>query len=242
MNVKNHHEINWDSEKISNYWDYISSNKNYETEYFTKKYGSSVARDLLKNFDPRGKSILDFGCGPGYLFDELNKQCDKFKYTGMDFSENSINLLKEKYQNNKNFEDAIHIRPEQLPYKKKYDCIVCCEVIEHLDDEFLSKLTEFFLALLKPGGILYITTPNDENLDASKSMCPNCGCIYHLWQHMRSWSKFSITNYFESNSFKTIKVRVLNFDNSRLMQLLKFLIKTWIMKKPPRNLVYICKK
>jgi len=238
MNVKNHHEINWDSEKIANYWDYISSNKNYETEYFTKKYGSAVARDLLNNFDLRGKSILDFGCGPGYLFNELNRNCDNFKYTGMDFSKNSVNLLKEKYQDQKNFEDAIHIKPEQSSYQKTYDCIVCCEVIEHLDDDFLSKLTSTFLTLLKPDGVLYITTPNDENLEASKSMCPDCGCIYHLWQHMRSWSKISITNYFESNGFKTIKVKVLNLDNSRLMQhLLKPLIRTWVMKKSPRNLV-----
>lgn len=244
MNNKNRHEVDWDSEKIANYWDYISSNINFEENYFTKNSGAAVVRNLLKNFDIKRKSILDFGCGPGHLFYELNRHCTDFTYTGIDFSKNSVNLLKEKYKDHKNFGDAIHIESDESAdnHKKTYDCIICCEVIEHLNDEALSKLMTTFSRLLKPSGILYITTPNNENLDASKSMCPDCGCTYHLWQHMRSWSKLSIVNYFEKNNFKTINVKTLNFDNSRAFQLLKLIVRTWIMKKNPRNLVYICKK
>lgn len=236
------HEVNWTPQKISNFWDYISSNPHFSEIYFTKHSGKAIVKDFLSVNTVTDKSILDFGCGPGNLFNALDALCSGFKYTGMDFSRNSIEYLKETHKENLHFSDAIHIDSFPVNHKNTYDYIICCEVIEHLDDETLAAVTSTFFNLLSPGGVLYITTPNNENLDASKSMCPDCGAIYHLWQHMRSWSCISIKRHFEKHGFKTIKTKTLHFDNSWIMSRLKLMIKTWIFKIPPRNLVHICQK
>lgn len=49
-----------------------------------------------------------------------------------------------------------------------------------------------------------ITTPNDENLDISKTCCPECGCIFHKTQHVRSWTPENLDNFMSSRGFNTI--------------------------------------
>lgn len=236
------HDIHWTPEKIASYWDYISANTHFADMYFTKHSGLAVARDFVKTLNRKNASILDFGCGPGNLFASLTKVFSDFKYSGIDFSKKSIEIAKKAHASNKNFVDAFHISSFPIQHEKKYGHIICCEVIEHLDDHSLHDVTQSFYDLLIPGGILYITTPNDENLDSNKLMCPDCGCIYHPWQHMRSWSKETIKSYFESNGFETIKIKEIYFDNSNIMSIIKFLIKKLIMKKKATSLVYVGRK
>jgi hypothetical protein len=38
--------------------------------------------------------------------------------------------------------------------------------------------------------------------------CPECGCVFHKWQHVRSWNKGSIVKFFENASFKTLNADV----------------------------------
>lgn len=237
MNIKQH-EVNWTPERISTYWDYISSNKYLSSVYFTKQVGVAVAKDFLKDNRAEGKDVLDFGCGPGNLFFALNSICKNINYYGMDFSKNSIEQLKDKCKDEKNFKDAFHIESFPLNHSKQYDYIICCEVIEHLDDKTLAEVTNELYKLLKPGGTLYVTTPNNEVLDEAKTMCPECGCVFHRWQHVRSWNEFSVAEFFARSGFKKTKTKALNFDNNAVKGKLKSIVKKYVLKKSPRNLVY----
>lgn len=239
---KNQHEVTWTPDRISNYWDYISTNPYLSSVYFTKQVGKGVVRDFLKTNKIDGMDILDFGCGPGNLFNGLNALAPNFNYYGADFSQTSIEVLKETFKNEKNFKDAFHIKSFPINHDKKYDFIICCEVIEHLDDKTLDEVAFELNKLLKPGGVLYITTPNDENLDAAKSMCPECGCVFHRWQHMRSWSEKTVSAYFSLKGFKTIETKTLNFDNSPIKAQLKTIVKSYVLKIAPKSLVYIGRK
>jgi 2-polyprenyl-3-methyl-5-hydroxy-6-metoxy-1,4-benzoquinol methylase len=242
MTSFNQHEAKWTNEQVSNYWDYVSTNPHLSSLYFTKQVGKAVARDFIRNCSLEGRELLDFGCGPGNLFKGLNEFGKNFNYTGADFSSTSINLLKESFKNEKNFKDAFHIGGFPTTHVKQYDYIICCEVIEHLDDNTLECVSQEFKRLLKPGGILYITTPNDEDLESAKSMCPECGCIFHRWQHVRSWNKNSINSYFSRLGFQALSTKTINYDNNPVKAAIKTVVKTYILKKAPRSLVYIARK
>ena len=79
---------------------------------------------LLKYIDlKKGNSILDFGCGTGYLYEYLQKSGYKVKYTGIDISAEAIKFAKKIYnkKNNCNFILA-NILEKNL--KKKFDFIL----------------------------------------------------------------------------------------------------------------------
>ncbi len=58
---------------------------------------------LLKYIDiKKGDSILDFGCGTGYLYEYLQKSGYKVKYTGIDISAEAIKIANKLYYKKKN--------------------------------------------------------------------------------------------------------------------------------------------
>ena len=94
------------------------------------------------------------------------------------------------------FKGVSHIRglPTEFP-DHHFDAVLLLEVVEHLTDEHLNgRLNEVF-RLLKPGGVVVITTPNDEDLSVAAKHCPECGAIFHEWQHVRSWNATTLAGH-----------------------------------------------
>lgn len=106
--------------------------------------------------------------------------------------------------------------------------ILLIEVIEHLDDVSLESVLIDCKRLLKPNGVLLISTPNDEVLEDSTQVCPDCGAYFHSVQHIRNWNYQSLqvvlnkygltckkcvtTNLLSEKTFlKTLVSRIYNF-------------------------------
>ena len=51
----------------------------------------------------KGNSILDFGCGTGYLYKYLQKSGFKVRYTGIDISPEAIKVAKKLYNKETNW-------------------------------------------------------------------------------------------------------------------------------------------
>jgi 2-polyprenyl-3-methyl-5-hydroxy-6-metoxy-1,4-benzoquinol methylase len=85
------------------------------------------------------------------------------------------------------------------------------EVIEHLSDEQLEGTLDIIKRLLAPGGVIVFTTPNDEDLGASRLYCPECDHVFHRWQHIRSWSAESITAFLTAQGFRDVKAWTTDF-------------------------------
>ena len=68
------------------------------------------------------------------------------------------------------------------------DVLFLLEVVEHLGDDVLAALFPEMRRVLKLGGHVVLTTPNNERLGDMETVCPNCGCLFHTMQHVRSWN------------------------------------------------------
>ena len=105
-----------------------------------------LVADVIRS-QPHG-SVLDAGCGQGALATELTEA--GFRVTASDIDPAT-------YQGTAAFRKAD--LNEKLPFKdKSFQYLTCVEVIEHLESPW--QLIREFARVLKPNGLLVLTTPN----------------------------------------------------------------------------------
>jgi 2-polyprenyl-3-methyl-5-hydroxy-6-metoxy-1,4-benzoquinol methylase len=108
-------------------------------------YGSLLKR-LRRAGLAHDQRILDYGCGSGLLVRFLNEQ----GYAGaVGYDEYAAG-----------FHDAQRLA-------QRYDCVVCQDVIEHVDDPLA--LLSSFDSMLEPGGLISVGTPDAAALDLQRA-------------------------------------------------------------------------
>lgn len=199
-------QIEWTDEQVAKFWDYEVA---FPANYFTYQFGRAIIGKFSKYLGTR-RNILDYGCGTGFLIPSLLKYGT---VTAADFSKKSVEEVKRKFKNEVDFKGAFML-DEILSSNSKFDAIFVIEVIEHLENPHLKKIFDNLKKLLSPGGIIIFTTPNDEDLAASRVFCPECEHVFHRWQHVRSWSEKTLTEFLETNGFRPIDAFTTDFSAS----------------------------
>lgn len=117
-------------------------------------YRISVLYDKIVN----GK-LLDVGCGDGYVIYKILEESKKsLNCEGLDISDNAINVANNKVKGKFNVMSCENKLPD-----KKYDTILCLEVMEHVKEP--SRLLKQMYDRLNPGGKILITVPIEKSLD-----------------------------------------------------------------------------
>jgi 2-polyprenyl-3-methyl-5-hydroxy-6-metoxy-1,4-benzoquinol methylase len=209
--------IIWNEEKINNLWDYYSVTPPYNEIYFSKVFGSKIIKNFGIPFNEK-ISLLDFGCGPGFIFDHLKDRRVSWEYTGVDASLDSIKTLISNNAGNKTFKGGYSNTQEIQG--KKFDLIIMIEVIEHLTDEAIESTFYELKPLLKQNGRIILTTPNNEDLSKSTRYCPNCSTTFHEWQHIRSWNQESLQYFMLDMGFETDFIKTTDFSSLTLKRYL----------------------
>ena len=115
-------------------------------DYFNNKIGNL-----------KGLHILDIGCGGGLLSEKFAIQ--GAKVTGIDISQNSINVAIEHALKNNLTIDYKLGYAENIPSNDKYfDAVICADCLEHVDD--LEKVINEISRVLKKDGIFCYDTIN----------------------------------------------------------------------------------
>ena len=185
------HTVQWTPDKVAAFWEVNHSL--FARRRFSQQVGPSL-RQLVHRHLPKGAAtVVDFGCGDGTLLRQLRD--DRTRLVGTDFKMPSgFQLLGNQ--------DLATIDPSQTWFVAdantsrldgQFDAVLLIEVVEHLDDAALAHVLGKCRALLKPQGVLLITTPNDENLPNNTVNCPDCGCVFHRVQHVRAWTAETLT-------------------------------------------------
>lgn len=141
-----------------------------------------------------GRSLLNIGCGDGYL--ERTAQQRNWNVESVDPDPKSVAALKAQGI------DARCGLIESLPVESdSLDVVVCTEVLEHLTLESLEAGLAEIKRVLKPTGLLIGTVPYRENLSENEVFCPDCRKTFHRWGHHQSFDEARISSllspYFE---------------------------------------------
>ncbi|MFC5440435.1 class I SAM-dependent methyltransferase [Rhodanobacter ginsenosidimutans] len=203
------HKLDWTPKQITGFWDYQSNRPSARENYFSATHGTQIAkytrRWLRKSPSVR---VLDMGCGTGAFLSALAQVSPGLLLAGTDFSADSVACANSACQSIRPSPDIRTISGYPTPWGDEFfDVIYVIEVIEHLSDEMLDAMMTESSRLLKPGGRLIVTTPNDEDLERQSTCCPNCGTTFHIWQHVRSWSVSSLSTYMRQRGFEPVRVK-----------------------------------
>ncbi len=140
---------------------YESFQLNYHKYYVqSKEAARKLVRHFSKHIDLKDKKILDWGCGPGRIirhFPEIvGNGCS---YYGTDYNVRSINWCSHNLKEisfNKNTLEA------SLPYDDNFfDVIYGLSIFTHLSEEMHNHWYDELYRVLKPQGIMLLTTQGD---------------------------------------------------------------------------------
>jgi ubiquinone/menaquinone biosynthesis C-methylase UbiE len=118
--------------------------------------GFDIFCDAIKK---KNAEILELACGPGNITSYLLNKRPDLKILGTDLAPNMLELAK---KDNPAAEFQLMDARDILKLNKNYDGIMCGFCLPYLDKEEANKLFQDCYAILNPGGILYISTMEDE--------------------------------------------------------------------------------
>src|SRR4030042_6393311 len=203
------HEVTWTPLSSSRIWEFYSSSMAHRKKYFGNRCGREVAGLLSRKLFPKVNTILDYSCGRG----DILAACIPFlksrhQIYACDISKNGIEVSTKKLEDLPNFTGAtvIETLPSQLQ-SQAFDLVIATEIIEHLNNKELQQVLTDIARITITGGYIFITTPYEEDLHSEKTMCPECGCVFHRWQHQRAWSPDELVSTLRSYGFMTIECK-----------------------------------
>lgn len=154
---------------------------NYGSVHYLSPITVSRYEELLDGFEKfrKNNTILDVGCGSGYFLDVAKKK--GWKVYGTEFSDHQVDKCSKKRITMKQGEISADMFENEY-----FDIITSFEVLEHTNNP--QQQIRQINKLLRPGGALYLTTPN-----------------FNALYRLRLKGKYNIINYPEHLSYFTKK-------------------------------------
>lgn len=151
----------------------------------------------------KGNSLLNVGCGSGYL-EQAAKQSN-WQVMSVDPDARSVDRLRAMGI------DARRGMIESLPLESEsIDIVISTEVFEHLKPDSMQAGLKEIQRVLSPGGFLIGTVPYRENLSDNEVFCPQCRMIFHRWGHHQSFDESRMRSVLETY-FQSCQVRPVFF-------------------------------
>lgn len=170
-----------------------------ETEHWWFQALREILFQVMKAFVPKGASILDVGCGTGFILEKLQHHYDAH---GLDHAEVAVNYC---HKRGLTFVKQ-GVLGEEIFNGKKFQLVSFLDVIEHIEDdlEVLSIAKQY----LSENGVVMITVP------AFKFLWSAHDEIHH---HKRRYTKETLTALFKKAGYT---VRYISYFNTLLFPMI----------------------
>lgn len=197
--------LRWTPELVEQFWNGFAQTRLVEYS-FSKQAGRSllIAVDHLL---PRDGRILDYGAGDGYL---IQLMCERgLSVAGYEPSTERAQHLTALLGGHSGF-----LGIESSVSDRSFDCVLMIEVIEHILDEQLDGTLSRLAQAIRPGGLLIVTTPNNEDLDLGMAYCPVSNMLFHRWQHVRSFTDATLRELLARYGFEEVVTHQVEFNDA----------------------------
>ncbi|MCX6783820.1 MAG: class I SAM-dependent methyltransferase [candidate division WWE3 bacterium] len=183
----------------------------YKCDYFNDKKTEDYYKDSLKKFAyvkpylNLESRILDFGCAVGHFAGVCKNK--GYSVAGFDISEYAASQTATSYD----IETKSGALNKDLFAENYFDVITCFDVIEHIPN-YIETL-KIIKTWLKPGGHIFITTPDTESWDA-KILGKYWYGFTKIPQHILYFNRNSLQRILTETGFTNIKINQWGFVRS----------------------------
>lgn len=198
----------WLDEHIQRFWTYQSTQAHRQRLYFTGFFKRALCNFLDLHQKLRG-DILDYGCGPGILTEHLSK-VPGVRVHALDSSTRSVDETRKRCAGLPGFQGATTSAQDLPP--GTFDVVTLIETIEHLTPELSTSVLREVRDLLRPGGVLLVSTPNSENLEDGMILCPFCDAEFHHMQHFQSFTPMQLSKALEDAGLTLLYCRGVDLE------------------------------
>jgi len=149
----------------------------------------------ILTFLPSSGRLLDAGCGIAVLLRAIRHRHPGLELHGVDFSKVGVE---------RTIAYGFHAKQTVLPaldYPAQFfDCVVCTEVLEHLDHPL--ETIRAFHHVMKPGALLIVSVPNGMGPD-------------HCQEHVQDFTEGSLRACLQEGGFLDVKVNLVEREPHR---------------------------
>ncbi len=220
MSQFNVHRVQWTAEKVGRFWGYLTSTPHAERSYFSGMFGPRLIEVARRWVPLQAGRVVDYGCGPGFLIEHLLRL--GVRAEGIEFSPDSAEKARKRCESFQTF-GGVTVAHE-LPCAIEtgtVDVLFMVEVIEHLLEPQKEATLREIQRLLRVGGFLVLTTPHREDLERVSTLCPDCGGVFHPWQHVSAFDRTTLPDLLQGYGMSTLLCRAENFGARRPGRLLR---------------------
>jgi len=119
---------------------------------------------LLNHYFPMARSMLEVGCGTGFVLQAIHQAHPTWQLVGSDFYEEALTYCRQRLSD----VELVRADARQIPFEDQFDVVGAFDMLEYVDDDE-SALRQFHRALHPGGGILltvpqhpFLWSPTDE--------------------------------------------------------------------------------
>jgi SAM-dependent methyltransferase len=194
--------MHWTPELVDRFWNGFAQTK--LVNFAFSKIGGRSLIVAIDHLLPRDGEILDYGAGDGQLIKLL---CEKgLKAAAYEPSASRAQRLQTVLGETPGF-----LGVQGAKIRRPFDVVILAEVIEHILEDDLNTSLRRIQQAVRPGGLLVVTTPNNEDLDLGMCYCPSSNMLFHRWQHVRSFTDQSLPDLFKGYGFEEVVTHRLDF-------------------------------
>lgn len=172
----------WNEEMYSRF----PTKQAYENKNFLVRFIERQRVKTVLNFSDikDNDKVIEIGCEAGYLLKHLLVAKE---VVGLDIARNALEDAKRDIKSDK--VKFICADASNIPYQDSYfDKVICSQTLEHLNNP--DEVVKEMLRVIKPGGTVVISVPNEKILSIFKKIFVKLGLFNLLFPNLEPRSSF----------------------------------------------------
>lgn len=176
------------------------SAKIYQDKFMDVSLFAETFNFFCNNITADNASILDIACGPGNITRYLLDRKPNYDMLGIDLSPRMLDLAR---INNPTAKFQLMDCREIGQIEKRFDGIMCGFCLPYLTRNEAIDLIANTSGLLKPGGVFYLSTMEEDDHNKSRYQISSTGDQVYVNYHQEDY----LTKALQANNFEVIQLK-----------------------------------